>query len=91
MIFIMLKALKALKAFNRESLNKEPIWFKNPNNPSCVNLFLTNYPRYFQNTSTIETGISDFHKLVVTVLKIFYKKQKPKLFNTETLKLLTSN
>ena len=38
-----------------------------------------NSPRYFENTSTIETGISDFHKLVVvTVLKMFYKKQKPK-------------
>ena len=25
------------------------------------------------------TGISDFHKMVITVLKLFYKKQKPKI------------
>ena len=41
-----------------------------------IDLFLTNRSRYFQNISTIETGISDFFKLVVTVLKMFYKKQK---------------
>ena len=64
---------------NLKSLNKEPTCFKNPNNPSCIDLFLTNRSKYFQNTSTIETGISDFHKLVVTVLKMFYKKQKPKI------------
>ena len=61
------------------SLNKESTCFKNPNNPSCIDLFYTNRSRYFQNTSSIETGISDFHKLVVTVLKMFYKKQKPKI------------
>ena len=64
---------------NLKSLNKEPNCFKNPNNPSCIDLFLTNRSRYFQNTSTIETGISDFHKLAVTVLKMFYKKQNPKI------------
>ena len=41
-------------------------------------LFLTNRPRCFQNTVSVETGTSDFHKTVVTVLKVFYKKQKPK-------------
>ena len=64
------------KVNNLKSLNKEPTCFKNPNNPSCINLFLKNCSRYFQNTSTIDTGISDFHKLVVTVLKMFFKKQK---------------
>ena len=62
-----------------KSLNKEPTCFENPNNPSCIELFLTNRSRYFQNTSTTETGISDIYKLVVTVLKMFYKKQKPKI------------
>ena len=71
---------------NLKSLNKEPTCFKNPNNPSCIDLFLTNRSRYFQNTSTIETGISDFHKLVVTVLKMFYKKQKPKIIQCRDYK-----
>ena len=71
---------------NLKSLNKEPTCFKNPNNPSCIDLFLTNRSRYFQNTSTIETGISDFHKLVVAVLNMFYKKQKPKIIRYRNYK-----
>ena len=26
---------------------------------------------------TLETGLSDFHKMTLTVTKVFYKKQKP--------------
>ena len=40
--------------------------FKNPNNPSCIDLFLTNTIRSFQETQVFETGLYDFHKLVVT-------------------------
>ena len=65
--------------YNLRNIVKEPICFKNPENPSCIDLFLTNRPRCFQNTVAVETGISDFHKMVVTVLKVFYKKQKPKI------------
>ena len=32
----------------------------------------------FQNTKVISTGFSDFHKMVVTVLKSTFKKAKPK-------------
>ena len=32
----------------------------------------------FQNTATVFTGISDFHKLVLTVLKTIITKSKPK-------------
>ena len=79
---------------NLKSLNKEPTIFKNPNNPSCIYLLLANRSEYFQNTSTIETGISDFHKLVVTVLKMFYKKQKSlnmKILQYRNYKTLMSN
>ena len=61
------------------SLVKEPTCFKNPDNPSCIYLFLTNRPRRLRNTLTIGTGISDFHKMVITIMKVFYKKQKPKI------------
>ena len=54
---------------------KEPTCYKNPEN-LCFDLFLTNRPITFQCTTTIETGISDFYKLVVTVLKTFYKRPK---------------
>ena len=49
---------------------------KNPNKPSCIDLLLTNFPKSFLKSKTLETGLSDFHKLTLTVLKIHYKKQK---------------
>ena len=61
-----------------KTLNRGPTCFKNPNNPSCIDLFLTNRQQYFQQTCAIETGISDFHKMVFTVMKTHYKKQKAK-------------
>ena len=60
---------------------KEPICYKNPDNLSCIDLFLTNRPRAFQCTTTIKTGISDYRKQVVTGLKTFYKKQRPKIIH----------
>ena len=49
--------------------------FKNPQNPSCIDLIITNKPRNFKGSMTIETGLSDFHKLSLTVMKVFYEKQ----------------
>ena len=46
-----------------------------------MDLILTNCPRSFQNSCAIETGLSDFHKLVVTVIKTTYKKSQPKIIN----------
>ena len=58
--------------YNLKNLVKEPACYENPGNPSCIDLFLTNRARTFQCTTTIETGISDFHKLAVTIFKNFY-------------------
>ena len=33
------------------------------------NLFFTNCPRSFHNTCLYETGLHDFHKLVITILR----------------------
>ena len=46
---------------------------------TCTNLILSNSCRSFQDTFTVETGLSDFHKLVVTVLKLYFTKQKPNI------------
>ena len=61
-----------------KSLGKEPKCFKNPNNPSCIDLFLSNTIS-FQETQVFETGLSDFHKLVVTVLKSTFPKPPSKI------------
>ena len=52
---------------------------KNPEKRVCLDLILTNCARRFQNSSTIQTGLSDFHKFVVAVMKITYKKSQPKI------------
>ena len=64
--------------YGLKSLIKKPTCFKSKTNPSCIDLILTNRVNSFQNSSTIETGLSDFHHLVVTVLKTTYKKKPPK-------------
>ena len=67
------------ESYNLASLVKTPTCFKNPDNPSCIDLMLTNAPKSFQNSCTIETGLSDFHKMTITVMKTKYEKLPPKV------------
>ena len=67
--------------YNLKNLVKAPTCYKNPLNPSCIDLIITNKPNSFQNTKMIETGLSDFHKLSVSVLKTIFKKQPPKIIS----------
>ena len=48
------------------------------NNSSCTDLIITNSTKSFQSTSTFCTGLSDFHKFAVAVLKISFRKTAPK-------------
>ena len=70
--------------FHAKNLVKEPTCFKNLSNPSCIDLFITNSYRSFQNTTTVATGLSDFHKMTVTVLKTTFPKAKPKVITYRT-------
>ena len=67
--------------YGLKNMVKEPTCFKNTENPSCVDLVLTNRYRSFQNTVTIETGLSDFHKMTLTILKTCFKKGPPKIIS----------
>ena len=67
--------------YSFKNLIKEPTCFKNPANPKCIDLMLTNRHRSFQNSCVIETGLSDFHKMTVTVLRAFFKKAEPKVIS----------
>ena len=62
--------------YKLKNLVREATCFKNPDNPLCIDLFLTNCSRSFQDIQVIETGLSDFHKMNLTVLKMFFIKQK---------------
>ena len=67
--------------YSLSSLIKEPTCYKNPANPSCIDLNLTNSPRSFQNSNVIETGLSYFHRMIVTVLKTTFQRLPPKIRN----------
>ena len=62
--------------YGMKSLIRIPTCYKNPANSTCIDLMLTNSNRSFQNSCTIETGLSDFHKMIVTVLKIYFRKRE---------------
>ena len=62
-----------------ENMVKKPTCFKNPAKPTCIDLIITNKPGMFQNAKTYETGLSDFHKLVVSTMKLSYKKRPPRM------------
>ena len=68
------------------SLIKQPTCFENPENPSCIDLILTNKPRSFQTKYVIETGLSDFHRVTISVLKIHFRKLPPKIINYRDFK-----
>ena len=66
--------------FKLKNIVKEPTCYKNPNNPSCIDLFLTVLIYFF------ETGLSDFHKLVVTLLRSKVESLPPKIISYRAYK-----
>ena len=82
--------------YKLKSLNKDPTCFKNVNKLSCIDLLLTNNSKCFENCLTLETGLSDFHKLIATIMKTKQVRLPPKIvnyrhyknFDTEVLKNL---
>ena len=71
---------------NFKNLVSTATCFKNIEHPSCIDLILTNKSRSFQNTTVIETGLSDFHKLTVTIMKANFQKHPPKIVNYRNYK-----
>ena len=67
--------------YNLKNLIKEPTCYKNPNKPSCIDVMLTNKPRSFKHSGVIETGLSDFHRMTVTVMKANFVKFQPRVVN----------
>ena len=57
---------------------------------SCINLFLTNNVVSFQSTKTVSSGLSDFHKLALTVLKTSIVKNRPREIQYRNINVLTT-
>ena len=67
------------ETYDLSSLIKVPTCYKNLEKPSCIDLILTNRPKSFQNSSVVETRLSDFHKITLTVIKTTFEKLKPRV------------
>ena len=67
------------ETFNLESIVNKLTCFKNPKNSSCIDLVLINKQERFLKAKTIEFGLSDFHKIMASVFKTSFKKQKLKI------------
>ena len=61
---------------NFKCIIKEPTCYKNPDNLTCIDLRLTNSPKNFQELPTLESGLTDFYKTVLTVFKSEAPKSK---------------
>ena len=61
---------------NLRNLVADKTCFKSIMNPKCIDLFLTTCNNSFMHT---KTGVSDFHKMILTVLKTTFKKSPPKV------------
>ena len=66
--------------YNLTSMINTPACYKNPDKSTCT------CPRSFQNSCVIETGLSDFHMMIVTVVKPSYQKIEPKVINYRNYK-----
>ena len=67
--------------YDLKSLTKEPTCYKNPNEPSCIDLMLTNKPQSFRQSCVIETDLSDFHRMTATVMKTNFEKFQSRVVN----------
>ena len=74
------------KFYSFHALIKQPTCFKNPENHSCTVLILTSKSLSFQTECVIETGLSDFHRMTISVLKIYFRKLPPKVINYRDFK-----
>ena len=63
------------------SLITEPTCYKNPENLTCIDLILTNHPLSFQNSCVLETDLSEFHKMTVTIMKASFQRLQSRIIN----------
>ena len=74
------------KNYGLKNLIRQPSCYKNPSNLACANLILTKVPRSFQSTYIVETGLSDFHLMTLTVMRKSFKKYQRETINYRSYK-----
>ena len=76
--------------YNRKSLIKQPTCYQNLDNPTFIHLLLTNAPQSFQSRCVLETGLSDFHLMTLTVMRNSFKKLQPRIIKYRSYKNLSN-
>ena len=59
----------------------EKTCFKSISNPTCVDLLISNKEKCFKSATTIYMGLSDFHQMILVVLKKKIEKAKPRVIS----------
>ena len=67
-----------------------PTFTPTATHPSLIDIILTNRPRSFKNSVAIETGLSDHHKMVLTVLKCHFVRLQPTTIQYKDYKYFSS-
>ena len=73
-------------SYGLHKLIKQQLSYKNPENLSCIDLILTNKAKSFESTWVMETGLSDFHRMTISVLKMHFRKLPPKVIRHRDFK-----
>ena len=76
--------------YNFKSLIKYPTCLRNPEKKPTIDHILTKHPRCFQHSGVYETGLPDFHRLTLAVLKVYHSKQNPKIIQYRDHKNFTN-
>ena len=77
--------------YDLRSLITERTCYKNPKNPTCIDLILTNHSRNFQNSCVFETGLPEFSKMAVTIMKASSQRLQPRIINYRNCKRFQNN
>ena len=72
--------------YDLTNLIKQPTCYKNPTNPTYIDLILTNAPRISHSAYVVETGLSDFHLMTMTVMRKSFKKYQPSIISYRSYK-----
>ena len=65
------------------NLVKAPTCYKNPSRTTSIDLILRNFPKSFQHTQTIETGLSDFSDFVEQMKQLNINIKQRQLLESE--------
>ena len=67
--------------YDLKTLIRKLTCYNNSGNPTCVDLMLKNVLCSFPSTCVIETGLSDFHLMTLTVMRKEYPKVQSRIIS----------